>query len=153
MIWSFRVSRRKRTSTLYEQKPAEASTSTSSLALIMSILLFMSICFLINAMTVDAQQCYLPNGSKSPDTPCRPQSSDQASACCRSTDICLDNSLCLAQTGYALLTRGSCTDPTWQSDECPRDYQDGKIPEIPCFSSIRVRSFLLLKLLQGSWPE
>ena len=95
----------------------------------MFLLVVSAICFLINAMTVDAQQCYLPDGSKSPDTPCRPQSSDQASACCLSHDVCLDNSLCLAQSGYGAMTRGSCTDPTWQSEGCPRYCQDGKFPD------------------------
>lgn len=98
-------------------------------------------CFLMNAITVDAQKCYFPDGSESNYTPCRPQSSDQASACCLPIDICLDNSLCLAQTGYGALSRGSCTDATWQSDDCPRYCQDGKF-QISMFPQHRV--FFLL---------
>ena len=129
-----------RISTVHKQKIAEASTS--SLTLIMCFLVFVSICFLIDAMTVDAQQCYFPDGSKSPDTLCRPQSSGQASVCCGNADVCLDNSLCLAQRGYGAISRGSCTDPTWQSDGCPQYCQDGKFQIIYGFRVSSLSFFL-----------
>ena len=102
----------------------------------MCILLFISMCFLMNAIAVDTQQCYYPDGSKSNHTLCRPLSSDQASACCPGSNICLDNSLCLTQTSYGAIIRGSCTDPTWQSDECPRYCQDGKFQIFPCIEFV-----------------
>ena len=69
--------------------------------------------------------CYYPSGtSSSPDTPCH--SDDRASACCAQTDTCLSNGLCLAQGGPELITRGSCTDESWQSPECPQYCSDGK---------------------------
>lgn len=49
----------------------------------------------------DGEACYFPDGSVSPqDMPCHslfPE--DGASACCGAADVCLNNKLCLAQTG------------------------------------------------------
>ena len=136
-----------KTSTLHE--PKLPKTPTSSLVLIMYISVFISMCFLVIAITVDAQQCYFPDGSKSNDTLCRPQSSDQASACCGDTNVCLDNGLCLAQIGYAAITRGSCTDPTWQSDGCAQYCQDGEFQALPeyrvCSSSSKLYNYRNLK--------
>ena len=110
---------------LHKQKLGEAPTS--GIEIIMGISAFISICFLIKAITVGAQKCYFPDGTEvNDDTPCRPQSSDQTSVCCGESDVCLGNSLCLIQTGYGAIARGSCTDPTWQSDDCPQYCQDGK---------------------------
>ena len=85
--------------------------------------------FLGNVKTIGAQTCYQPDGTEDPgDNPCRAPSSTQASACCGRSDLCLDNSLCLSQTGTINggFWRGTCTDRTWQSVECPRYCQDGK---------------------------
>lgn len=92
------------------------------------LFIYSSIHCLRNAMA-DAQTCFYPDGSVSThDTPCHsPSIGDGASACCGSTDICLNNSLCLAQSGAELVTRGSCTDQTWQSPECPQYCSDGKV--------------------------
>ena len=68
--------------------------------------------------------CYYPSGTTSPDTPCR--SDDVASSCCAHTDTCLSNGLCLAQGGSELISRGSCTDESWQSPKCPQYCSDGK---------------------------
>ncbi|KAF6230559.1 hypothetical protein HO173_011096 [Letharia columbiana] len=89
------------------------------------LFIYSSIHCLRNAMA-DAQTCFYPDGSVSThDTPCHsPSIGDGASACCGSTDICLNNSLCLAQSGAELVTRGSCTDQTWQSPECPQYCSD-----------------------------
>lgn len=79
------------------------------------------------ATTTGAQTCYFPNGAAADrDIPCRAPTSNQASACCAYSDICLDNSLCLAQSGIGIITRGSCTDQNWQSSACARYCQDGK---------------------------
>lgn len=74
----------------------------------------------------NAQTCYFPNGLISPsDTPCHsPSSANGASACCAYSDICLDNQLCLSQSGPAWITRGSCTDETWQSPGCSQNCSD-----------------------------
>ena len=82
-----------------------------------------------NAMA-NGQTCYFPDGSKATsDTPCKrdPSSgSDGASACCNSADACLESHLCLEQLGGPMISRGSCTDQTWQSQECSQYCADGK---------------------------
>ena len=74
------------------------------------------------------EACYFPDGSVSPqDIPCHSFfPAGGASACCGAADVCLNNKLCLAQTGGELISRGSCTDQTWQSLECPQICSDGK---------------------------
>ena len=62
--------------------------------------------------------CYFPSGAPSPSTSCRLEAGE--SAFCAHTDICLSNGLCLAQGGFELISRGSCTDGSWQSPECPQ---------------------------------
>ncbi|KAM0800205.1 hypothetical protein BDR22DRAFT_821695 [Usnea florida] len=85
----------------------------------------LSICFLLKATTIRAQACYFPDGSISTrDAPCRASSPDQPSPCCAATDVCLDNALCLAQSGSESISRGTCTDETWRSSECPQYCQD-----------------------------
>ena len=76
---------------------------------------------------VNAQTCYYPDGSISfRDTPCHsPSVGDGASACCGYPDICLDNGLCLSQSGAEIVSRGSCTDQNWQSPECSQYCNDG----------------------------
>ena len=73
--------------------------------------------------------CYHPDGSIAHDhTPCRSPSignGDGAVACCPHADICLDNHLCLAQTGPAVIYRGSCTDRKWESPDCAQYCSDG----------------------------
>ena len=61
-------------------------------------------------------QCYWPNGKPSPDTPCKPAAS--ASACCGAGWDCLSNGLC-SQAPRPYIVRGSCTDQTWSTSECP----------------------------------
>ena len=39
--------------------------------------------------------------------------------------MCLSNNLCLNQGGAELISRGSCTDETWQSSECGQYCLDG----------------------------
>ncbi|PWY68144.1 hypothetical protein BO83DRAFT_87284 [Aspergillus eucalypticola CBS 122712] len=62
--------------------------------------------------------CYYPDGTiASNNVPC---SSDTYSACCGKSDVCLSNNLCM-DTGEQpyVLSRGACTDPNWESDNCP----------------------------------
>ena len=80
-----------------------------------------------------AQTCYFPDGSLSGrDTPCRATSDGEASACCAWFDICLDNNLCLSQVVNEIVSRGSCTDKSWQSDQCPQHCQDGMFSTVLC---------------------
>ena len=69
-----------------------------------------------------AQTCYFPNGTSSPDfIPC--DTGGEHSACCTPTDECLTNGLCRPSTADSLSNefwRDLCTDPTWESDACPK---------------------------------
>ena len=92
-----------------------------------------SFCIVAKVTMTAAQTCYYPDGSVSErDTPCRATSQGQASECCAWLDVCLDNSLCLAQDGGEVISRGTCTDRSWQSDQCPKYCQDGIFPTISC---------------------
>ena len=101
-----------------------------------------------------APTCYFPDGSQSPrDTPCHtPSVGDGASACCAYSDICLDNNLCLAQSGAEVITRGSCTDETWQSPECSQYCADGKQCLVVFYKSPQYSSIftLILSALQST---
>ncbi|GIC86338.1 uncharacterized protein Aud_002707 [Aspergillus udagawae] len=72
-------------------------------------------------MANSTRQCYFPNGTPSGDVPC---SSDEATGCCTSGDICLSNGICLnvAHQPY-VASRGSCTDKEW-GNGCPRYCKD-----------------------------
>ncbi|PKX91361.1 uncharacterized protein P174DRAFT_392559 [Aspergillus novofumigatus IBT 16806] len=72
-------------------------------------------------MASPTRQCYFPNGNPSSDVPC---SSDEATGCCTSGDICMSNGLCLnvAHQPY-VAGRGSCTDKEW-GDGCPQYCKD-----------------------------
>ena len=121
--------------TLHSPQIRKHLTSDRRLAKIMYklVLIAVSVCLLEKAVTVGAQTCYFPDGSVAGrDTPCRAPTSDQASACCAYSDICLDNNLCLGQNGSQSISRGSCTDQTWHSSECPQYCQDGKMPIFLC---------------------
>jgi hypothetical protein len=63
--------------------------------------------------TTSAQQCFYPDGTISPDTPCSTDSGH--SACCGADSFCMDNGLCF---GGGIMSRGSCTDENWESDAC-----------------------------------
>ena len=67
--------------------------------------------------------CYYPDKSlASTDTPC---SSDTNSTCCGKGYACLSNKLCMAtgaesyEDDNSLYVRGSCTDKSWTSVNCP----------------------------------
>jgi hypothetical protein len=65
--------------------------------------------------------CYMPNGTAETDplfVPCNRVGSTD-SMCCRTSDICLPNGLCLNYNQNSpFYWRESCTDPTWQSPYC-----------------------------------
>ena len=89
-----------------------------------------AICFLEKATRIGAQTCYFPDGSAATrDTPCRALSSNQASACCGYSDLCLDNGLCY---GHGVVSRGTCTDQSWQSGECAQTCRDCKFSTMIC---------------------
>lgn len=61
-----------------------------------------------------AQTCYFPDGQTvSTDVPCNTTAT--ASSCCPSDSFCMDNGLCF---GSGIVSRGSCTDQSWESEEC-----------------------------------
>ncbi|KAK4039877.1 transcription initiation factor IID, 18kD subunit-domain-containing protein [Parachaetomium inaequale] len=63
--------------------------------------------------------CYYPNGDLAKDDhPCDPDA--EHSPCCAAPTVgkaCLANKLCVSPEN--IYARGSCTDPTWMSPECP----------------------------------
>lgn len=64
----------------------------------------------------DAPTCYNPNGSVSPIMfAC--DILTVFSPCCMFGTVCLDNKLCRNDND---IYRGGCTDPTWNSSDCPR---------------------------------
>ena len=96
---------------------------------------------------IGTQPCWLPNGSSAPTSlPCN--STQTESACCMNGMTCLSNGVCqlnqdLTDTNWPIGTmwRGSCTDRSWQSSDCPLFcysecmpyYNDGKISWQWCF--------------------
>ncbi len=88
---------------------------------------FLVIYFVVGIVAQSSQTCYSPNRTPvSDDSPCRVTESNQFSACCNRKDICLDNHLCLPQGGdSSVIYRGTCTNPSWQSDDCAQYCQDG----------------------------
>ncbi|KAJ5612224.1 hypothetical protein N7510_005418 [Penicillium lagena] len=82
--------------------------------LVLKVILFYAL-----AVITGATQCYYPNGTPADgDIPCLGDGT--ASACCGPDAICLSNGLCLAIEQPFGLSRGSCSDSTWQSDKCPQ---------------------------------
>ncbi|BAE61593.1 hypothetical protein AFCA_007795 [Aspergillus flavus] len=75
--------------------------------------------FLLIQSVYSVQTCYWPDGTPATeDVPC---SDEKYASCCRSGNLCLSNNLCLnvAIQPY-VLSRGACTDPNWDSDNCPQ---------------------------------
>jgi hypothetical protein len=90
--------------------------------------------FLYTALPVFAagQTCYALDGAKldSTITPCAPVAGAKHSGCCASTDICLDNGLCMATTNAYIGTmwQAGCTDPTGKDKACPQMCPTGMFP-------------------------
>jgi len=78
--------------------------------------------------------CFYPDGSVAQDTPCTDSTSQ--STCCGTGFVCLGRSssffLCqatgdmLKSPGASEYVRGSCTDKTWRSSNCPNVCVDPK---------------------------
>ncbi|KAK2797824.1 hypothetical protein FQN50_009068 [Emmonsiellopsis sp. PD_5] len=81
--------------------------------------------FILRAIDpASATICYTPDGSISNDMPCNPAA--EVSVCCEDTFVCTENKLCQPMDWYngtdgdpLQLIRGTCTDKTWESPECP----------------------------------
>jgi hypothetical protein len=64
---------------------------------------------------VSCTSCYYPDGSLAEsDSPCFPDAN--VSFCCETGIQCLTDKVCL----YRHYIRGSCTDKSWSSPECPQ---------------------------------
>jgi hypothetical protein len=76
--------------------------------------------------------CYFPIGNVADGhTPCN--ASAEQSWCCASGNYCLSNGHCLQVTDNFSnrIGRGSCTDRTWRSPECPFECADGQLSSPP----------------------
>ena len=69
--------------------------------------------------------CYYPDGTVAPqDTACTDSVAE--STCCGQGYACLSNRICMAtgdeikKQGASLYVRGSCTDQSWRSSNCPQ---------------------------------
>ena len=87
--------------------------------------LFFTILFVFDySITLaNAATCYWPNGeAKSLTGTVSCNSTGQYSACCMAGDECTTNGLCKAPSDGNInwYWRQTCTDPTWQSDACPK---------------------------------
>ncbi|KAF2479227.1 hypothetical protein BDY17DRAFT_313780 [Neohortaea acidophila] len=92
----------------------QASTQGRVLSILLSFLVLSS--FQVSAI------CYYPDGTVTPgDVPCL--TGNDPSFCCSFGYACLNNQICMttSHTPNATNTyvRGSCTDPTWRSANCP----------------------------------
>ncbi|KAL4759649.1 uncharacterized protein BDW70DRAFT_79389 [Aspergillus foveolatus] len=71
---------------------------------------------LLLSPSLSVATCYYPNGNEATtDVQCTPGDN---SACCGSGSICLSNGLCMSIAQPFGLSRGSCTDPNFEIDEC-----------------------------------
>ncbi|KAJ5815408.1 hypothetical protein N7474_007185 [Penicillium riverlandense] len=66
-----------------------------------------------------SRKCWFP-GENVQDTLGFPCTSEEGSACCGQDAICLTNGLCLNLQQPYVLSRGSCTDKSWTSNNCPK---------------------------------
>ena len=84
-----------------------------------ALLLFLTFVGRTSALSQDAA-CYSPNGViAGGNYPCFLD--QEQSACCGSGTICEASGLCKVEgsVGVSDLIRGTCTDSTWASSECP----------------------------------
>ncbi|RAL05132.1 uncharacterized protein BO80DRAFT_452054 [Aspergillus ibericus CBS 121593] len=83
-----------------------------------SVVLLVASCTTASA----ANTCYYPNGNVATgNVPC---SSETYSACCGTSDICLSNNLCMDTGEQPYVLSRACTDPNWESENCPSVCQD-----------------------------
>ncbi|KAE9376588.1 hypothetical protein N431DRAFT_542146 [Stipitochalara longipes BDJ] len=82
--------------------------------------LFLLLFVVHTSWAATAKTCYFPDGNPATkDTACK---SATVSTCCQEGATCLDNGLCFDPFGSAVggYIRGSCTDKTWASADCPQ---------------------------------
>lgn len=80
----------------------------------------LSLLFIANLSCCVTATCYKPNGTAAADAykPCRVDPSDRlSSVCCRDTDQCLENGLCL-NPDTKQIWRESCTKKNWSEGGC-----------------------------------
>jgi hypothetical protein len=83
-------------------------------------LILLALARLTSAQLTVQSACYNPDGALAQGNfPCFLDQKN--SPCCGSNTICEDSGLCkvLDSVGVSDLIRGTCTDPTWSSPECP----------------------------------
>ena len=75
--------------------------------------------------STSAQTCYYPDGSVAAgNRPCN--TTTTYSACCSTVDYCLTNGLCFDAGGNNHISRESCTDRSWESNDCPQFCQTSR---------------------------
>lgn len=67
-----------------------------------------------------AQTCYYPSGLESGHVACSSPGSE--ASCCGASQVCMSNGLCF---GDGIMSRGSCTDKDWDSEECSQFCSEG----------------------------
>ena len=107
--------------TLHLQPFITRGASGSRMLRILSVVVSCA-CALLARGDDSHRQCWYPDSTtKAPDYPCN-GNADQ-SACCNIDAFCMENGLCL-QNG--VVSRGSCTDPSWSHEACAHQCVDGK---------------------------
>ncbi|PVH97850.1 hypothetical protein DM02DRAFT_616233 [Periconia macrospinosa] len=94
---------------------------------------------LVTVLTLSSRalsQCYFPNGGLAgSDTICNPNA--LVSSCCYDKQACLSNGLCVSDpldAQKARLHRGTCSDKTWKSGNCPRQCTSIDNNGVPVYS-------------------
>jgi hypothetical protein len=65
-------------------------------------------------LATSTANCYYPSGKVSGSVPCNSTTTGYSS-CCASGHLCMSSGLCFTR---GLISRGSCTDPTWKDPAC-----------------------------------
>lgn len=80
------------------------------------------------------QMCYHVDGSeRAEDVPCQ---NNVNSTCCGHSYVCLSNNICMVPDGTPVddggtkYVRGTCTDPTWTSPDCPLFCTNGNYDDL-----------------------
>lgn len=91
-----------------------------------------------------AATCWYPDNKTSEPThvPCN-QTISTASACCDPNDSCSVSGFCLGASGFVY--RGSCTDQSWGSANCPNQFEQCLKSEIETQAGVR-KSRLMMSL-------
>jgi hypothetical protein len=83
-------------------------------------LIFTLLCIWLSVASAAPRNCYFPGGAKATyHTPCDDK---EVSACCGADAICLQNGACLEG---GRISRGGCTDLSWNSSACFQHCRNG----------------------------